>query len=132
MARSSDETGEMLTSLKTLVDNLQNLRIFTTEVGEGKFDNRVAVFNNKGEIAQSLIVMRDSLKTSATKEYQDKWIADGLNGIAKVVQQGYKDTTSLYDEILKFFVRYLKVNQGSFFVKSLNEENALELASCYA
>lgn len=130
---SRDETGQMLGSLHHLVENLNHLRRFTSEVGRGEFETQTQVFKNQGDIAQSLLLMRESLKAASQKEFQDKWTTTGLSQIGSIIRRDHKDEKALYDEILKFFVKYLDANQGTFFIAyENNRETYLQMVSCFA
>ncbi|HEY9005397.1 GAF domain-containing protein [Ohtaekwangia sp.] len=127
-----DEIGNMLNSLKTLVYNLNNLRSFTSDVGKGNFESEVMIFNNKGAIAESLLLMRDNLKQSAIKEQLAAWVSQRLTEAGKIMRQKHGDRDSLYDAAIQFVVRSLKASQGSLFTISDDEAEQLELAACYA
>lgn len=129
-----DEVGTMLNSLKTLVSNLENLKSFTLDVGKGNFESQVTVFENKGEIAASLQVMRDSLKASSIKEQQAAWASRGLAETGTILRLERSHTAVLYERLLSFVVKYLSANQGSLFI-TLDEdeqEKKLELVACFA
>ncbi|UZR99140.1 GAF domain-containing protein [Chondrinema litorale] len=131
-----DETGAMLGSLKTLVNNLDNLKIFTTEVGKGKFNSQVSLFGNRGDIAESLLAMRENLQQSSIKEEEFKWISSGIAEAGKLLREQYENVTTLYDSAIRYVVKYLAANQGSLFVtlddNELDQSKELELVACYA
>ena len=58
----------------------------------------------------------------------------GLAQVGEILRVSTASTADLYDNIIKFVVKYTKSNQGGLFI--LNEENEsdkfLELVSCYA
>lgn len=59
---SDDEIGEIIKDVNTLVDNLEGVKDFSTEVGKGNFESETNVFNNAGVLGGSLAGMKDSLK----------------------------------------------------------------------
>jgi methyl-accepting chemotaxis protein len=132
-SNSTNELGEMINSLKNVVHNLVNLKEFTTNVGKGNFEMNVDIFQNKGDIASSLIMMRDNLKESAEKDQQTRWISEGVAETGKLLRQNHKDEAELYHAILSFAVKYLSVNQGSLFMVVNEESNpVLELVASWA
>ncbi|HEY9045834.1 MAG TPA: GAF domain-containing protein [Ohtaekwangia sp.] len=127
-----DEIGNMLTSLKTLVYNLTNLRSFTTDVGKGNFDTEVKIFNNQGAIAESLLLMRDNLKQSALKEQRAAWVSQRVAEAGKIMRQKHESRAALYDTAIQFVVRSMTASQGSLFIIADDDAEKLNLVSCYA
>lgn len=130
---SKNEIAEMTNSLHTLVTELDNLRQFTNEVGSGNFDKEVAIFQNQGEIAGSLSDMKINLKKASEIEKIQNWTTSGLAEIGKILRKDYDYSSDLYSEVLSYLVRYLKANQGSFFIADEQNNNTqLELIACWA
>ncbi len=65
---SHDEIGDMARGVNSLIDNLTNVKDFANEVGGGKFDTQIVVFNNEGVVGKSLAGMRESLKKVSEAE----------------------------------------------------------------
>ncbi len=131
---SKDEIGQMMKALNVLTVNLRNVKSFAEEVGKGKFDSEVSVFNNEGHLGIALDVMRKSLSNVAEDDKKRNWATNGVAEIGDILRATNKDLTILYDNVISFIVRYLKANQGGLFL--LNDEVKtdvhLELVACYA
>ena len=78
--------------------------------------------------------MRDKLRVSAEDDRKRNWSTSGLAQIGEILRASTGTTEELFDNIIKFVVKYTKSNQGGLFI--LNEESEsdkyLELAACYA
>jgi PAS domain S-box-containing protein len=131
---SGDELGIVLQEIGTLATNLRNVKDFALEVGRGKFDNEINVFNNSGEIGRSLSEMKDSLKKVADEDKQRNWINEGFTRFGDILRQNAANLNILADTLIINLVRYLKINQGFIFI--LNDENEedpyMELKGAYA
>ncbi len=130
---TKDETGDMLRSVKELVHNLHDLRNFTKEVGDGNFTTQIEIFQNKGEIADALNMMRNGLKEASDKEKRNNWITQGIAEAGKILRVRYQNSSQMYDAILRFVVSYVQANQGGIFlVKEDSDTRVLQMASCWA
>ncbi|HEY3402954.1 MAG TPA: GAF domain-containing protein [Ohtaekwangia sp.] len=85
-------------------------------------------------LGNTLVVMRDKLRVNAEDDKKRNWSTTGLAQVGEILRASTGTTTELYDNIIKFVVKYTRSNQGGLFI--LNEENEsdkfLELVSCYA
>src|SRR6185503_11586499 len=62
------------------------------------------------------------------------WSTSGLAQVGEILRVSTASTADLYDNIIKFVVKYTKSNQGGLFILNEESENEkfLELVSCYA
>lgn len=129
-----DELSVVHQEIEVLASNLNNLKSFAMEVGQGKFDNDITVFNNSGEIGTSLAGMRDSLKKVAEEDTIRNWTNKGVAEFGDILRKYSDNLDELADKLLTGLVKYLKGNQGSLFVLNNEEEGEyfLELKAAYA
>ncbi len=131
---SEDELGVVLDEIGVLTNNLKNVKSFALEVGKGKFENDINVFNDEGEIGSSLAEMRESLKKVAEKDKKRHWVNTGVAHFSDTLRRNFDNLEKLSENIIFDLVKYLKANQGGMFI--LNDTNEsdpyLELMSCYA
>jgi PAS domain-containing protein len=131
---STDDIGRMLQSLNTVILNLSNVKEFVTEVGNGNFNNTVTVFENQGDIYESLAKMKNDLKLTADEDKKRAWSTEGMAKFADILRGNANDLVALTNDILVNLVKYIGANQGGMFV--LNDVNPnekyLELMACYA
>ncbi|MDJ1495282.1 GAF domain-containing protein [Cytophagaceae bacterium DM2B3-1] len=130
----TDEIGEMNQALHTLVDNLSNIKGFATEVGNGKFDSNVSVFNNSGELGTALATMRQSLKTISEEENKRNWGNTGITQVNEILRSRNENFSILLDQVISFIIKYTQTNQGCIsLVDSTNPQDLhLSIQACYA
>jgi len=130
----NDETAQMLQSLNSMVTNLHNIKEFVTEVGNGNFNTEVSVFDNKGDIYESLNKMKNDLKNTAEEDMKRNWATEGMAKFGEILRLNNDDITVLSNNIIRNLVKYLNANQGGLFI--VNDSNTsqkhLELIACYA
>ncbi len=89
---------------------------------------------SSGSLGTTLLTMRDKLRVNAEEDRRRNWSTSGLAQIGEILRASTGTTEELFDNIIKFVVKYTKSNQGGLFV--LNEESEgekfLELVACYA
>lgn len=120
--------------INTLTKNLGRIKDFAVEVGAGRYDSDIAIFNNEGEIGESLYEMRNSLKQIASDEKERSWMNEGFARFSDVLRQNAENLKLLSQNVISQLVKYMRANQGGIFI--LNDEDAnnkfLELTACYA
>jgi methyl-accepting chemotaxis protein len=131
---STDDTGRMLNSLNTVISNMSNVKEYVTAVGNGNFDNHITVFENQGDIYDSLAKMKKDLKFTAEEDHKRNWTTEGLAHFADILRGNALDIADLSNTVLTNLVKYLNANQGGLFVVNDIDPNDcyLELMACYA
>ncbi len=129
-----NEFNEIHASTNQLSMELKNILAFANEVGNGKFESQVSVFNNQGALGSALANMRDSLKKVANEEQLRNRINDGLNQLSNLIRQHNNTIESLTRATLFFLIEHVKADQGAFFIKKSDEtgQGHLEMTSWYA
>ncbi len=128
-----DETANMLRSLNNVVDNLTNVKHYVTEVGKGNFETEVEIFQNNGEIYESLHSMTDAIKANVEEDKKRNWTSEGLAKFVDITRD-IQDVDMFYNNILSSLIRYINANQGYLYV--INNENQddifMEVKAVYA
>jgi len=130
---SKDELNSITTALNELTQNLKTITHFADEVGSGKFDTEITVFNNENELGQSLAGMRQSLKKVGEEDKIRSWINEGLAKFADLQRVHNHSLEDLTDSVISHLIKYININQGAIFI--VKEEDStiyLELGACYA
>lgn len=84
------------------------------------------------ELNAKLAAMRDKLMKNAEDDQQRNWASAGLAQAGEILR-AHSSSQLLYDNIIKFVVKYTKSNQGGLFILSEEErEQSLDLVACYA
>jgi len=127
------ELMPLIDKVNLIADNFRKIRHFALEVGEGKFENDIDVFNRQGEIGGSLVEMTDRLRTVAETEKQRIWMNEGFAKFGDLLRKNSDNLKEMADKAISQLVKYIDLNQGALFIKdSDNEGDYLYLASCYA
>ena len=84
-------------------------------------------------LGNSLIEMRDNLKSVAEEDKRRNWSTSGLATFGEILRQNNDNIEKLSDDIISNLVKYLNCNQGGLYIINDDEEEAyLELKACYA
>ncbi len=127
------ELMPLIDKVNLIADNFRKIRHFALEVGEGKFENDIDVFNRQGEIGGSLVEMTDRLRTVAEIEKQRIWMNEGFAKFGDLLRKNSDNLKEMADKAISQLVKYINLNQGALFInESDNEGDYLYLASCYA
>jgi len=129
----NDEEGRILQGLNKIIQNFIHLKDFFREVGNGNFDTHLNLFNNQGDIALSISHMSDNLKKAAFSEKERTWASEGFNMFIDIIRLNISITVTFYDNLLSALVKYIKANQGCFYItRHQGAETYIELVACYA
>lgn len=113
-------------------DRMTQLTGFIEAVSAGDFSFNLDE-NSKDHVTDTLVRMRTQLKENAEQEQRRNWTTTGVAQIGEILRSA-ASSTELYDNIVKFIVKYTRSNQGGLFL--LNDDDAqqpyLELVACYA
>lgn len=113
--------------------NLQQASNFTQSIGEGKFDFDFKPASENDVLGNSLVQMRDKLKSIADTDRKRNWVTEGLAKFADIMRRN-ENYEELSNTVIAELVRYTKANQGGMFILNKDNENDphLQLTACYA
>jgi PAS domain S-box-containing protein len=112
---------------------ISSLSSFMEAISAGNYSAELDDQVNHGTMGSTLTTMRDKLRANAEEDRRRNWSTSGLAQIGELLRISYGSTQELFDNIIKFVVKYTKSSQGGLFL--LNEsdtEKHLELVACYA
>jgi PAS domain S-box-containing protein len=113
---------------------VKSLSGFIEAISAGNYGAELNLEDDGANLGSTLLTMRDKLRANAEDDRKRNWSTSGLAQVGEILRVSTASTADLYDNIIKFVVKYTKSNQGGLFI--LNEENEsdkfLELVSCYA
>lgn len=124
------ENDQRLAAQTKSVTSLSN---FIESISAGNYSASLELEGDGANLGNTLITMRDKLRMNAEDDRKRNWSTSGLAQIGEILRGSTGKTEELFDNIIKFVVKYTKSNQGGLFI--LNEdtdENFLELVACYA
>jgi hypothetical protein len=134
VSKSDAELDIITDSVNLLTTNLKAIKEFAQHVGQGNFDNDIKVFNDAGELGNSLASMRDGLKQVSEQDKIRYWTNEGLAKFGNILRENDKDLKQLSDCLITNLVKYLKANQGGVFVVNSEDKQRpfMTLTACYA
>ncbi|GJM62609.1 GAF domain-containing protein [Persicobacter diffluens] len=130
-----NELDTIVRAVNVLNTNLRQVKEFALEVGERNFTTKISVFEDKGEMGESLIAMRDSLKRVAAEEQIRNWQTEGVAKFESLIRELNKNIDLLADEFVRALCKYIGANQAFVFVAEENEKGDIEylkLRAAYA
>ena len=117
------ETGKAVDSLSK----------FIAAISAGDYTAEVTL-DGESSLADALHTMRNKLRENAEDDRKRNWSTSGLAQVGEILRVNNASKTELYDNIIKFVVKYTKSTQGGLFI--FNDDNEsdkfLELVACYA
>ena len=120
--------------LQEETERVGTLTTFIEAVSAGNYNIELERKSESDNLINTLITMRDKLMKNAEDDRKRNWSTSGLAQIGEILRSSASNSTALYDNIIKFVVKYTKSNQGGLFI--LNEDNEsdkyLDLVACYA
>jgi len=125
-----DEFSRMLRSLKLFNTHIHYLMDFVKNVAQNNFAVQAQMFEGQGPIAASLVSMRNNLQMAYTAESQRTWASQGMAELSELLRR-QQDSSSVYDSILSFIVKYLSANQGVLYISD-EQKDSLDLVAAYA
>lgn len=117
---------------KNVVHNLE----FTTKLIDGDLEYD---FSPEDKLGESLVQLRDRLKSNAEDETRRKkedvqrnWATEGQAKFAEILRlNNNKDLETLTYAVVNNMVKYLGANQGAMFLFD-KDKNVFEMSACYA
>lgn len=105
---------------------------FAREIAKGEYGT-VYELSENDKMGAALLEMRDSLKSSAIREKEDRFINAGLAEAGDLIRNNSNNLDVLADKVISYLVNYIGANQGGLFlVNKIENEVVLELKGCYA
>jgi len=139
--KSNNEIGVMSRSLNTLIDTLDRMAKFATQIGKGNIDTHFELLSDKDILGNALIEMQKSLKIAKEEETIRKaedqsrnWTSNGLAKFSNILRGNYTQIDQLTYEIIKTLVKYLDAGSGGIFIinKDVPTHPFFELSASYA
>ena len=125
--------------IERMVQNLRHAAEFIQNITRGNLDvewkgmdssNRAL---NEQTLAGELISMRDQMVKVKEDEGNRIWISEGISTLSEVIRKNQDDMQEMSDKLIARIVKYTGANQGGlFFLDDSEEEEMLEMVSCFA
>jgi PAS domain S-box-containing protein len=132
---SNDEIGEMAVAMDNLVNGLKATSNFAESIGNGNYQSDFKPLSEHDVLGNALINMRNNLSKVADDDKKRNWATEGLAKFGEILRTNNSDLSKLADEIISNLVKYLKANQGAFYIVDdvdSGEEPTMSMKACYA
>ena len=131
---SKNRLGQISASVNKLMDELNKKAAFSKQVGEGNLEVDFEAASEQDILGNSLIGMRDNLKSAKMEESRRRWSTEGLAQFADILQSDAEDMDEFCGEIISNLVKYMGVVQGGIFLINDEDEDDryIELKGAYA
>lgn len=134
--QNNNDVGETDSKLKLDQESkrVSTLSQFIEAVSAGNYDIELHASSEGDNLTTMLVNMRNKLKKNAEDDYKRNWSTTGQAQIGEILRATTSTSAELYDNIIRFLVKYTKSNQGGLFILNDDgkEDQFLELMSCYA
>ena len=133
-SRNDKMTRDSIAQLERETQRVASMSGFIEAVSSGNYEIELNNSDKDDNLTNTLLTMRNKLKQNGDDDRKRNWNTSGLAQIGEILRANTTSSIELYDNIIRFVVKYTGSNQGGMFL--LNDDNDrtkfLELVSCYA
>jgi len=126
---NNDEIGDMSQALNQFVDNMKSTSNFALEIGNENFEAEYSALSEDDILGNSLITMRQNLKTASDQEKKRKqedeirnWTTKGLAEFGDILRQSSNIESLSYD-VLEKAIEILGAIQGALYILEDSDED---------
>ncbi len=136
-----DELGRIGSALNSLIQGLKDLTTFSEEMGKGNFKSNFKPLSEDDTLGNSLIQLRENLKTAAIEEEKRKrederrnWSNQGIARFSEILREHTGDLEKLASRLISELVKYLGAKVGGLFLirSGIKDEKEIVLVASYA
>lgn len=134
----TDEIGEIMDSLNTIVIYLNKIKEVTQEISRGNLDISLKPVSEYDTLSGAINEMQRSLKISQIEDEKrreeeqiQRMVIEGESKISEILRDYSNDLEKMCYEIVSFVVKYTNSAQGALFLVDHNNE-IIELVAAYA
>jgi PAS domain S-box-containing protein len=120
---TNDEISDMAESVNTVIDGLNTTAAFASEIGNGNLNAEFKLLSDQDVLGNSLIDMRQSLKSAEEEENKRKveddkqnWTTQGIAKFAEIQRNYNNDLNELSFQLVSNLINYINANQGAIYV----------------
>ena len=136
-----DELGRIGSALNRLIQGLKNVTKFSEEMGQGNFKSDFKPLSEGDTLGNSLIQLRENLKTAVSEEEKRKrederrnWSNQGIARFSEILREHTGELDILGSRLISELVKYLGAKVGGLFLIRSREdgEKEIHLVASYA
>ncbi len=141
LREGTDELGQIGSALNRLIQGLKDLSTFSEEMGKGNFKSDFKPLSDHDTLGNSLIQLRENLKTAAIEEEKRKrederrnWSNQGIARFSEILREHTDDMDKLTGKLISELVKYLGARVGGLFLirSGDKKEKEIDLVASYA
>ncbi|MBE9561935.1 MAG: GAF domain-containing protein, partial [Proteobacteria bacterium] len=126
---NNDEIGELVTSVHTLKNSMQNSISQANAVATGNYTQKINLLSDQDELGKALRGMTSTLRNTTVKNLREDWIKTGQAQLNEKTS-GEQEITKLAKNIISFLTTYVEAQVGLFYL--VKQKNKLKIISSYA
>ncbi len=126
---ANDEIGDMSQALNQFVDSMKRTSNFALEIGKENFEAEYCALSEEDILGNSLVTMRQNLKTASEREQKRKqedeirnWTTKGIAEFGDILRQS-TNIESLSYNVLEKAIELMDAIQGALYILDDNDEN---------
>ena len=128
-----DEIGQLKSTLNAIIEEISIKTTFALEIGKGNYSSSFEAVSKNDSLGNALLDMRKNLQQNGEEERSRNWANVGIANLNDILRQTHLTNDQLYDEIIRFIVKYLEATQGALFEYIADtQEPYLKMVACYA
>jgi PAS domain S-box-containing protein len=127
----NNEFRNIINYSNELKSKLFDLDKYIQEIANKKLETSKELFDNKGQLGESLEKMQKTLQVFSKEEKQRAWTTEGLSVFSEILRNHDDNIQNLCSKIIGRLVGHVDAVQGGVFLLN-KEETHFELAATYA
>ncbi|MFZ5941905.1 MAG: PAS domain S-box protein [Bacteroidota bacterium] len=120
--------------------NKQAVKEFINDLIQGNLESNLTADLSENDLTDALVRLqqtlsrnREEVKQRKHEDDQRNWVSEGIAQIGDLLRTYTDDMENLAYTVISFLVRYLKANQGGFFiVEGEDPEKKIRMIACHA
>ena len=139
VVQQNDEIGNLSENLNQFISDLHAKNDFAKAISGGNLESNYVPIGDADELGLSLIELQSNLRKTETEEktYKDQeekrqWMNEGMTLFTDILRLNNDNIPEFTYQCLINLVKYLKAEQGEFFMVNAEERNILDLISAFA
>jgi PAS domain S-box-containing protein len=122
--KTSDETGQLLRSMKRMIESLNDITDVCSTIAKGDFSRLAKIRGENDQLGHAVNQMVDKLKNAEKDSAKRDWIKTGQTELASRIRNE-RDLAQLVDAILVFLSKYSDAAIGALYAQQENCSYAL-------
>ena len=123
-AHSTDEAGQLLSSMKKMNESLNHITAVCAAIAEGDYDKTVRIRGEKDLLGLAVNKMVDKLKKTDKETTSRDWVKEGQRELANILRNE-RDITLMAKAVLNYLAKYVDAVIGALYLRQDNQSYKL-------